>query len=366
MSRAAATSEGQEIPADVEAILRRRKGPERLYWRLRRPRAYVYAREAVRVLLYRVAAAAAAIVAITLCAFLGMVAGNIGTPRWPQLAQIGKRTVTGATVHAVTQFAAWMPAFTALGVILVIIPRPRRWVFGLTVLAGGALGYYQRHLPPFPRSAIASAITGRSASMAAHLPLQLSVRSAPVSSAPVSATAVASAVLIGAVMVGYGAYRYSYDLARRSTGHIPRRPLTHYRSTFTAVSLPRRLAAVPIAAAMLAVGVWIAESLRAPLPGVHYWAFFFGYSPPSITVCVLAALIVAWVICMPAPQGFPWLLILPIFGMTVYAFAPHVYLIPLPAIIPAASPGSFWALVVTYLCVTGFGYNLVAVLLDWR
>jgi hypothetical protein len=361
MSWAAPTSEGQEIPAAVEAILRRRKGPERLFWRLRRPRAHVYARAAVRVLLYRVAAAAAAIVAITLCAFLGMVAGNIGTPRWPPLTQLGMRTITPATVHAVTQFAAWVPAFTVLGVILVSIPRPRLWVFRLTVLAGAALGYCQRHLPPFPRSSLASAITERSASMAAHLPLR-----SPASSASVSPAAVASVVLIGAVVVGYAAYRYSFDLARRSTGHIPRRPLTHYRSTFTAVSLPRRLAAVPITAAVLAAGVWIAESIRAPLPGVHYWTFSFGYSPPSITACVLAALIVAWVICMPAPQGFRWLLILLIFGMAAYAFAPSVYLIPLPVTIAAASAGSFWALVVTYLCVTGFGYNLVAVLLDWR
>src|SRR6266702_1801191 len=102
MSWAAATSEGQEITAAVEAVLRRRRGPEELFWRLRRPRAHVYAREAVRVLIYRVAAAAAAVVAITLCAFLGMVAGNIGTPRWPPLALIGTRTVTLAAVHAAT------------------------------------------------------------------------------------------------------------------------------------------------------------------------------------------------------------------------------------------------------------------------
>ncbi len=356
MSWAAATSEGQEITAAVEAVLRRRRGPEELFWRLRRPRAHVYAREAVRVLIYRVAAAAAAVVAITLCAFLGMVAGNIGTPRWPPLALIGTRTVTLAAVHAVTQFAAWMPAFTALGVILVIIPRPQRWVFRLTVLAGGALGYCQRHLPSFPRSSLASAITERSASVAAHLPLRPSAPS----------EGVASVVLVGAVVAGYAAYRYSYDLAVRSTDLFPRRPVTHYRSTFTGVSLPRRLAAVPIAAALLATGVWIAESIRAPLPGVRYWAFFFGYSQPSIMAWVLAALIVAWVICMPSPQGFQWLLILLIFGLTAYAFAPHVYLIRIPAVIPAAGPGSFWALVVAYLCVIGVGCNLVATLLDWR
>ena len=76
-------------------------------------------------------------------------------------------------VHAVTVTAAWMPAFIVLGLILVIIPRPRLWIFRVTMLGAGALGYCQRLLPFFPRSSAASVITERTAALTSHLALRL-------------------------------------------------------------------------------------------------------------------------------------------------------------------------------------------------
>jgi hypothetical protein len=175
----------------------------------------------------------------------------------------------------------------------------------------------------------------------------------------------ASALVLAATALGYVAYRYAYGFTVRSTGIFPRRTVSHYHSTFAGLSVLRRLAAVPVAAAVFVASVWIVESIRAPLPGVRYAAVLFGYGHPSDITWLLAALIVAWTVCLPRPNGFEWLFIALLVGLTAYAFAPHVYLIRLPAAIPAASPGSFWALVIAYLCVAGFGYNLLAALLDW-
>jgi hypothetical protein len=354
MAWAAPSSEREDIPDAVEAMLGGRKSPERLYWRLHRPRASVYARRARQVLLYRAAAAAAGIIAIALGAFVGMVLGNIGNPRWPPAARIGTRTVSLAVVHAVAEFPAWMPAFIVLGVILAIIPRPRSWIFGLTVLGAGALGYCLRFLPEFHPSALASAITERTAAATDRLRL-----------GPQSSAGVPVLLLLAAIVAGYACYRYSYGFAARSTGVIPRRPVTHYRSTFAGRPVTMRLTAVPLTMVVLTAVVWIAEGVRAHLPGVRYEAFLFGDSHPSVLTWLLAALIVAWVVCMPHPNGLQWLFIVLLLGLTGYAFFPHVYLIRLPADSLLAG-ASFWGLVFAYLGVAGFGYSAIAAVLDWR
>jgi len=211
----APSSQGQDAPPVIGPIAGRRS-PEWLYWRLQRPRARVYARQARRVVLYRAVAAAAAIAAIALCAFLGMVLGNInvalgnisvvlghiGEPRWLQpVTRLGARRLSQAVehsvAHAVTEFAAWMPVFIVLGLVLAIIPRPRRWIFRLTVLGAGALGYCRPLLPPLPRSSAASAVTERTAAMAARLPLR----------PPASVAGIVTVVLLLAVAAAYVCYR---------------------------------------------------------------------------------------------------------------------------------------------------------------
>src|SRR5260221_10167175 len=123
MSWAAPTDAGQENPAALRAMLRRRKSPARLYWLLERPRPRAYARAVANVIIYRVVAAAAASLAITLCAFLGAAAGSLSYPRWPAVRSIGDRTLSLAVADAFTELSRWVPAFIVLGLILVIIPR---------------------------------------------------------------------------------------------------------------------------------------------------------------------------------------------------------------------------------------------------
>lgn len=291
---------------------------------------------------------------------ISIVLGNIGKPGWQQpITRLGGRALSQAVEHsavqAVTEFAAWMPVFIVLGVVLAVIPRPRRWIFRLTMLGAGALGYCRRLLPPLPRSSAASAVTGRTAAVVARLPLRT----------PGSVAGTVTVVLMLAGVAAYVCYGYSYGFAVRSTGIMPRRPVTHYHSTFARLPVLERLAAVPLAAAVLTAVAWIAEGIRTQLPGVRYGDFLFGYSHPPALIWSLAALIVAWVICMPHPNGYQWLFIAVLLGVTTYAFFPHVYLISMPAVSPTAG-GSFWALVVAYLGVTGFGYTAVASLLDWR
>src|SRR5215470_10040625 len=199
MSWAAPSAERRELPDAIEAKVSGRKTPERLYWRLQRPGAAAYARRARRVLLYRVVSAVAAIVAIALCAFLGMILGNIGNPRWPPIARIGLRTINLAVVHALTEFASWMPVFIVLGVILAIIPRPSLWIFRLAMLGAGALGYCQRRLPPVHWSGLASAITERTAATVGKLSLR----------PPASPEGAAAVVLAAAIVAAYVGYRYS-------------------------------------------------------------------------------------------------------------------------------------------------------------
>jgi hypothetical protein len=355
MSWAAPASETQPNQAVVRAVLRRQKSLEKLYWRFNRPRLDVYARAAVRVIIYRLIAAAIAIAAITLFAFVGIVAGNVGYPRWMPLKDIHGPRLRSAETHAAPELARWILVFIVLGLILVAIPRAHRWIFRLTMLGGAALGYSQRHLPPFPRSAVAADITKWFASIASRI-----LRPGT----PTSITVAAIPLVIGAV-AAYVLYRITYRLTWQTTDFIPRRPVNHNHSTFSSVNVVRRIAAVPIAAILLFSGLWMAESVRARLPGAHYLTLISWYSRPSVTAWVLAAAIIAWIICTPHPQGLRWLLILLLFGITAYAFSPRVYLLRVPAALPATAPGAFWALIMIYLLVIGFGFSLVAMVLDW-
>ena len=380
MSLTAPVDEGQENPALVEVMLRRRKSAPALYWRLRRPKTRVYVGAVTRLVIYRLAAAAAAVLAITLLAFVGAVAGNIGYPRWPALKSIGAETIKVAAVHAMAEPSHWAPAFIAFGLVLVIIPRPHRWLFRITMAGGVALGYYQRRIPPFPPSTVSADITSRTASLISQAIRLVSKTTVPV--APPSQLAAALATAVGSLalvaLIGYVLYRNAYTLTARTTGFIPHRPVKHYRSMFCAVSVTKRLTAVPITAGLLTVDFWIAENIRVLLPvdswivekirvllpATRYRAFLFAHSPLSPAQWVLAAAAVALIICAPRPRGYPWLLIVLLVAMTAYALVPYQSLFPVPTGFLAA-PDSFWALAIGYLLMTGLAFDIVAALLDW-
>jgi hypothetical protein len=355
MSWAAPASEAQANTVVIGAMLRRRKSLEKLYWRFNRPRPVVYARAAAKLAIYRLAAAVVAIVAITLFAFLGIVAGNVGHLRWPPLKYIHGLRIRVAETHAVVEAPRWVPVFIVLGLILVGIPRVHRWIFRLTMLGAGALGFYQRRFPSLPRWAAVADIAKRSAWIASRVLLPGSPSSAFSTVRPLAIALVAA----------YFLYRIAYRCTWRTTDFIPRRPVSHYYSAFNGVSVVRRAAAVPVAALVLSAALWLAESIRARLPGVHYLTPISWYSHPQVGAWVLAAVIIALIICTPHPQGLQWLLILLMFGITAYAFAPRVYLLRVPPALPTAAPDAFWALIIAYLLVAGFGFSLVSILLDW-
>jgi hypothetical protein len=341
MSWGAPAGDRMGNPALIRAVPHRRISTEKLYWRLKRPGAGIYARAVRGLVIYRVAAAMAATIAITLAAFVGGVAGLVGYPRWPRLPTIHGLAINEASVREVAQISHWELAFVTLGVIVACIPRVHRWMFRVAVLGGAGLGYYQPRLPSLPRSAVAADVTGWTARLTDSVTKTAS--SSPVLDAVIPLVTVA----IGA----YVFYRYSYRFAARTAELIPRRPASHYYSPFRGVVLARRLAAVPVAAALLSVDAWVVETLRASLPGVRYAHFLSGLSRPSPAEWAAAAVIVALVICAPHPQGQQWLLILLLFALTAYAFSPRVYLLPIPAWAPAA-PAGFWVLAAAYALVT--------------
>ena len=222
------------------------------------------------------------------------------------------------------------------------------------MLGEAGLGYYQPRLPRLPRSAVAADITGWTARLTASI----------TKTASPSPVLFAVIPLVIVAVAAYVFYRYSYRFAARTAELIPRRPASHYYSSFRGVAMTRRLAAVPVAAALLSVDAWVVETQRASLPGVRYAHFLSGFGRPSPVEWAAAAVIVALVICAPHPQGQQWLLILLLFAITAYAFSPRVYLLPIPAWAPAA-PAGFWVLAAAYALVTGLGFGLVSALLDW-
>src|SRR5690348_147710 len=304
MSWVGARGDRQENPAAVRAMPGWRKSPPRLYWQLKRPKPRVYMQAVGKLLVYRVVAAAAAGLAITLCALIGGVAGNMSVPRWSSLISIHARHFNSAASHAgevlnrwaesiqgqtiiaaISRAAAdltrWVPAFMLLGLILVSVPRAHRWIFNLTLAGGLALGYYHRHLPPLPRSSAAEAITTRSASLSTQATRHLTK----------SSLAVAVLALILVAIVIYILYSNAFNLTRRTAGFIPHRQVSHYRSTFRAVSAMRRLVAAVITVVLLAVDLWIVRNIRMSLPGLQHGIFIIKHSQISVTGWVLAIVI---------------------------------------------------------------------------
>jgi hypothetical protein len=304
----------------------------------------------VRVIVYRVIAAVVASLAVALSVFLGVVASNIGYPRWPPLGRIQGRTISLADVHAVAELGRWVPIFIAFGLILVCIPRAHRFIFGLAFLSGAALGYYQRYLPPLPAPSGTAYATRQAASLAGRIPAESLI--------------VSLALLAAVVVVAYILYRSAYSLTMRTVSFIPRRPINHYRSAFRSVSLTRRLVAAAVTSGLLSIELWIIENIRTSLPGVYYGISISGHSASSAIAWILATVVVALMICMPCPQGFKWLFYAVLIAIAAYAFVPHVHLLQLPNWLPAAH-NSFWALIIAYILVTGFGFDLVSALLDW-
>ncbi len=346
--------ERREDLADIRTLLRQRQSAERLYWLLSRPRLRVYAIAIASLVFRRIIVAICAAAALALTAFLGVVAGNIGHPTWPAIKKIDGLAIWRAETHAASQVSGWVPAFLVLGFVLACIPRPHRWLFRLTILAGAALGYYRRLIPAFPRSALALYIGHHAASVAARVRL----------SSPPGSIEVAIAPLLLVLLVAYVLYRYAYGTTILTTRLIPHRPASHLYSPFSAVNPARRVAAVPVAGALLSFSLWTAEDIRASLPARVDESLFLAHSTPAVTGWVLLSAGAALMICLPRPQGLQGLMILVLVAVTAYAFAPQVDLIGVPVWLPAAA-GGFWLVTILYFAVTGLGFDVLAWLLDW-
>jgi hypothetical protein len=377
MSLAGTRSDRRADPAAGAKLQGWRRDSPRLYWRLKKPKPRVYVRAVGKLLLYRVIAAAAVAVAIIVSALVGAVAANLNFPRWSSLLRIQRHppsliaphaskilsgwaasihgpTIATAISHATAGLAPLVPAFLLLGLILVSIPRAHRWIFSMTLDGGLALGYYQRHLPRLPQSAVTEAITTRSASLSTQLTRHL----------PTSSIVSAQLPLAVALILSFVLFRNAYVTTLRTVGFIPLRPVNHYRSTFTAVSVTRRLAAAVITAPLLVVDVWIVRNIRMSLPGIHPGTLIIKHGQLSATGWILAIVAATLIICMPRPHGSQWLLTAILEILTLYALLPHVNLIAVPSLLPF-SPSSLWALILAYLVVTGFGFDLITGLLDW-
>ena len=364
MSGAAQVGVRDEGPVVIRARRRLRKSVARLYWRLERPRPRHYARAVAGVIVCRVIAAIEASLAITLYAFLGIVAGNVSYPLWPAMKSIDDgRAISLAAGPAALQLSRWVPVFMVFGVILICIPRAHLWIFRFTMLGAVAFGYYQRHLPPFPRSAVAVDITRRAAVLARWIQLHLASLASPV----LAHTAVLIVATFAALIIAdiaYFLYRRAYILTVRTMSFVPRRPRSHDRSAFSRVSLTRRLLAVPVVAALLSADLWIVQNIRSVLPNARYQAFLSTHNQISVTGWAVAVLAVAFVVCTSPPRGYRRLLVALLIFITVAALSAYVYLVRLPTWTPN-TPDSFWLLVIAYFAMTGFGFELVTDMLDW-
>jgi hypothetical protein len=351
-------------PAAIRTRRRLRKSLARLYWRLERPRPRVYARAVADVMVDRVFAAIEASLAIILYAFLGIVAGNLAYPRWPTVKSIDDgQVISAAAAPAALQLSRWVPVFIVFGVTLVCIPRAHIWIFRLTMLGAVAFGYYQRHLPPLPRSAVVADITRRAAVLARWIQLhQASLESHIKPQSAVLPVATVAALIIAGI--AYILYHGAYIRIVRTASRVPRRPRSRNHSAFSRVSRARRLLAVLVTAALLSADLWLVQNLRSALPNARYQAFLSMHSQISATDWALAVLAAALVICTSPPRGYRRLLITLLIFITAAALSAYVYLVRLPTWTPN-TPESFWLLVVIYFAVTGFGFELVTDLLDW-
>jgi len=359
-------------PAAVRVARRRNRRLAKLYWHLWRPRPGTYVWAVARIVICRVIAAVMASAAIILYGFLGTVLGNMSYPRWPTTINVEKGwAISVATVPAVVQLSSWVPAIALFSVILICIPRARIWIFRFTILASIALGFYQRHLPAFPQPAAIEDITRRvepAASWAqSHLVSLIgslqAVLAPPAKQQIGWVVPVYAIVSLMIVLIAHIFYRNAYILTLRTGNFFPRRPRSHNRSAFYAISPSRRLMAVLVTAGLLSVDLWILQNLHSSLPAMHY-VTSFGYSQLSAIDWAVAAFGAALIICSPRPRGHQRLWIVFLAGITVYAASTHAYLLHLPAWIPPA-PQGFWTIVIAYFIATGFCFDLVSILLDW-
>ena len=316
------------------------------------------------VMVDRVIAAIATSLAITLYAFLGIVAGNLAYPRWPTVKSINDgRVISVAAAPAALQLSRWAPVFIVFSVILISIPYAHIWIFRLTMIGAIAFGYYERHLPPFPRSAVVVDITRRAAVLARWIQLHLaSVESGIKPQPAVLIVATVAALIIAGI--AYILYPEAYVLTVRTMSLVPRQSRRHSRSVFSRVSLTRRLLAVPVAAGLLSAALWLVQDIRSALPNARYQAFLSTHNQFSVTDWALVVLAAALVICTSPPRGYRRLLIALLIFSTAAELSAYVYLVRLPTWTPN-TPESFWLFVITYFAVTGFGFELVTDLLDW-
>jgi hypothetical protein len=341
--------------AVIRSMLRRRKSPAKLYWRLERPASRKYVRAVVDVLVCRTVAAAEICVAAILCAFIGAVASNAGYLRRADVRTLSAvdRGIGTAEAHAIAELTRWVPALMVLSLILVCIPRPHLWIFRLTFVLAVGFGYYYHHLPPFPRSTVATDVMARAESLSSLVLRQHSISPAA------GYISLASAAIIAHIL-----YRRSYTLTARTTHFIPRRPRSHNHSVFHSVSVNRRLAAVAVTSGLLLIDLWVARTARGLLIGVGYWLFPYGQGKTSLTDWFLVAFAVAAVICMPKPRGDRNLLIATLITTTFYALASPFHLPRMPRLI-LNTPGGFWLLIIIYIVSTGLGFEAVTALLEW-
>ena len=318
-------------------MFRRRNSTAQLYRRLSRPSPVGYARAVLRLIIYRVAAVVAAGLSIALYAFLGSIAGYINNPRWPAIKSVDVQKIRLAAVYATPEVSHWLPLYIVLGAIVVSIPHAHRWIFRLVVLGGAALGYYQRHLPPYPTSGLSVSITKRAVLL-----------TNPIRAHILMAVAIAP-------LIAYLLYYLAYILALRTTR------IHNHRSNN--VSLTRQALALLTTTTLLLINTWLARNIRTKFPGVHY-IVSLKHITYLQTYCLIATLIVTFVICMSRLRSHRLFLITLLIAITVWAISPQVDLLRMPTWIPKGST-SFWALIIAYLFVTGFGFDLISALFDW-
>lgn len=336
-------------PTLVDAMLRRRKNTAVLYWHFARPRGRVFALAAARFGVYRLGAAVMMLISLVLASFLGATAGAIGYPRWPTVQDVNGSLITSASGQASLFACRYVLVTAVFSVALVVIPRPHRWIFRISLLISIALGYFLVILPAFPWPSPSNGFASHVASGTTSFFSQASNEW--------------GLPLLAIALVGYLSYRRAFLLAARTTEFIPRRPKNHQRSSFVAVGLGRRLLAAIVTAALLALDFWLIESARTLLPQLRHFATPGWSVRLSLAGWLLAAAAAGLASCVSRPNGYRWLFVTLLTAVLIAGFWPRITF-PLPTGFPATHYG-FWVLVVIYIPVTGLAFDLVSALLDW-
>lgn len=353
MSGTTPADESRVKPALTGSLLRRRASTAVLYWRFVRPRVGVYAVAWARLVAYRIAAAVMAIIVLGLASLDGSLVGAIGYPHWRPPYVVDARTLTNAIVQAGSFSCRLAPVILMLGLVLVIIPRPHRWHFRMTVLGVVALSCFGSTLPSLAGSKLSAEIS-RQLSLAANSAFSRETGPQALYSLGLLAGTIA--------VITFPMYWYCYALAIRTADSIPHRPRNHRRSTFLAVSVARRLIAAIVAAIALAMGLWLVQSARQVLLIRHAtqgpWHVQF-----TLIEWILITIVAGLTVSASRPNGSRWCLVALLTILTFIAFWPY-NAFPLPVGIPAAGHG-FWPLIIAYFLVTGLSFDLVTALLDW-